>query len=414
MEAIILAGGRGTRLSPIVSDKPKVLADVSGKPFLSYVLDSLYSCGVTHAVLAVGYMADSIRAVYGNSYEGILLDYSVEDSPLGTGGAIKRALTLCADSNIIIVNGDTVFDVELAKMMDAHLQSGSLISVALKHMKNFERYGTVETDCGRITAFNEKKPCLEGLINGGVYIINRFLMRDIRADSFSFEKEVLEKPEFSKNAFISEGYFIDIGVPEDYEAAQQTLTQALSVKTRRALFLDRDGTVNIDKHHVYRVEDFEFVCGMPRLIKRYRDEGYLVIVITNQAGVAKGLYTEQDVQRLHDYINEALSRDYKTRIDAFFYCPHHPQGALPEYTRACTCRKPGAGLIYEAVEFFAKRGIAVSLSDSILIGDKDSDIEAGKTAGIADCRLVRYIMKDAGRFRFRRSFNFMKNLDGGK
>lgn len=139
----------------------------------------------------------------------------------------------------------------------------------------------------------------------------------------------------------------------------------------KALFLDRDGTINIDTGHLYKIEDFEFIDGMPELIKKYNDLGYKIIVITNQAGIAKKYYTEEDVNKLHKYINESLEND-GAHIDAFYFCPHHP-----DFTGECKCRKPNPGMILRAVKDFD-----INLEESILIGDKETDIEAGIKAGI--------------------------------
>ena len=224
MEAIILAGGFGTRLRHIVSDVPKPMAPVAGRPFLEYILRDLAAKGVTRAVLAVGYMAECIEAYFGASFAGMELVYSPEDKPLFTGGAIKQALEKCNEENVLVVNGDTFFDVSPAALERVHTERGAALTVATKEMTDFDRYGTVRTDAdGRITAFEEKKPCARGAINGGVYLLRRDALDGVKAEKFSFEQEFMERFVGEGRFFACpcDGYFIDIGIPEDYARAQE-------------------------------------------------------------------------------------------------------------------------------------------------------------------------------------------------
>lgn len=224
MEAVILAGGFGTRLAHVVQDVPKPMAPVCGKPFLQHLLDDLCAKGVQRVILAVGYKAECIESFFKNEYRGMELIYSREDTPLLTGGALKKALSICREKEIFLFNGDTFFDVDLQAMARLHQEKGALLTIAVKQMRDFERYGTVEIDPqGRIVRFVEKRPCREGAINGGVYLIKRDALGEIAADKFSFETEYLEKKVSGGQfyAFASDGYFIDIGVPQDYAKAQE-------------------------------------------------------------------------------------------------------------------------------------------------------------------------------------------------
>lgn len=221
MEAIVLAGGFGTRLKHIVSDVPKPMAPVCDIPFLEYILNQLKDNGIDKAVLAVGYMKEVIEDYFGDEFNGLKLIYSPEETPLFTGGAIKQALKYCNDENVFVINGDTYFDVNFKLMSAAFQNQGAQIMIAVKEMYDFERYGTVVFDAGRITEFVEKKPQKKGYINGGIYLINRNIL-DRFEGAFSFETEVMEKnvKDMYMMAFVSEGYFIDIGIPEDYARAQ--------------------------------------------------------------------------------------------------------------------------------------------------------------------------------------------------
>ena len=218
MEAIVLAGGFGTRLSTVVSDVPKPMAPINGRPFLEYLLDDLNEKGINRVILAVSYKKDIIKNYFKKKYREIEIVYSDEDIPLGTGGAIKKALTLAENEEIFIINGDTFFDVNLKEMYQFHKKNSSKLTLAIKKMEKFDRYGSLILDKDRIIKFKEKKYIDKGYINGGIYLINKDLLNEEEKEIFSFEKDVLENEKFiiEKYGYKSEGYFIDIGIPEDY------------------------------------------------------------------------------------------------------------------------------------------------------------------------------------------------------
>lgn len=227
MEVIILAGGLGTRLRSVVSEVPKCMAPVAGKPFLWYLLKYLTRYEVSRVILSVGYLREVIFKwidEVGNEFP-FSFDYAVEEEPLGTGGGIKLALSKALTQDVVILNGDTFFDVNLNELMDFHKLAPSAVTIALKPMRDFDRYGRVIVDTvdGRIVEFKEKEHCEEGMINGGVYVASKLNMplKDY-PEKFSFEKAVLEPLTAQGKIFglIQGGYFIDIGIPEDYQKAQ--------------------------------------------------------------------------------------------------------------------------------------------------------------------------------------------------
>ena len=227
MKAIVLAGGLGTRLSGITGDIPKPMAKVGARPFLEYLLDYLVEQGIEQAVLAVSHKWEVIREHFGDAYRGMSLNYSVEDEPLGTGGAIRQALVIIPDDEIIVLNGDTLFHVDLEAMAAAHHRGGVLLTIALKQVVDCGRFGRVSiSDNGVITEFQEKSTNDSGWINGGIYMLNRHLLVDFPMPvKFSFEQDLVE-PNIRRIrpvAFQSNAYFIDMGVPEDYERAQSEI-----------------------------------------------------------------------------------------------------------------------------------------------------------------------------------------------
>lgn len=225
--AIVLAGGLGTRLKTILGGLPKPMADVNARPFLQYLLEYMRSQGIDNCILSVGYRREAIMEYFGRHFGGIDLTYCIEDEPLGTGGAIKKALTCTDAREVFVLNGDTLFRADLPRLYDLYSSHDCAFAMALKPMRNFDRYGVVIVDdAHRVAGFQEKMARSFGLINGGVYVIDTgvFDGLDLPA-SFSIEKDFLERYYKSRRfcGFEFDAYFIDIGVVEDYERAKAEL-----------------------------------------------------------------------------------------------------------------------------------------------------------------------------------------------
>jgi NDP-sugar pyrophosphorylase family protein len=222
MEVIILAGGMGTRLKGVVNDVPKPMAPIKGKPFLDYLFSWMLTYPISKIVFSVGYKAAVIKDYFGDIYNQIPVFYAEELEPLGTGGAILNALHYTNEEDVLIINGDTYFPIDLDIFLKFHIVSNSRFTIALKEMENFNRYGSVEFSQNTINGFKEKQPLLKGLINGGIYLIKKdFLEERALPVKFSLEQEVLEQEAYTGNlkAMVFTDTFIDIGVPEDYQKA---------------------------------------------------------------------------------------------------------------------------------------------------------------------------------------------------
>lgn len=225
MEVIILAGGFGRRLQSVVKDVPKPMADINGKPFLEYLLNYLSKYNISNVALSVGYKQDTIKNYFKNKYHNIDLQYSCEEEPLGTGGAIKQAIGMLnkKDDKVLVINGDTFFKADLSKLIEVDKTLNSDITLCLKEMVDFDRYGSVKVENSVITKFEEKKFYKKAYINCGVYIISKNIFEKIETlTKFSFE-EFLETNLSNMKAcsYVSnDSYFIDIGIPTDYEKAQ--------------------------------------------------------------------------------------------------------------------------------------------------------------------------------------------------
>jgi D-glycero-alpha-D-manno-heptose 1-phosphate guanylyltransferase len=222
-ECIVLAGGLGTRLRSVVADKPKCMAPVGAHPFLYYLLQYLHRQGITHVVLSLGYKSEQVIEWCAQANLPLDISFAIEEEPLGTGGAILLAQKYLKGNECFITNGDTFFEVALADLYNFHLSRKSALTLALKPMQEFERYGSVQLDeNGLITAFLEKQFCVQGLINGGIYLTSAQYLQSLHLpERFSFEKEVLETQVLY--GFVSDTYFIDIGIPADYERVQVDL-----------------------------------------------------------------------------------------------------------------------------------------------------------------------------------------------
>ena len=229
MEAIVLAGGLGTRLQSVISEIPKPMAPINEKPFLYYILQWLEKNGISRVILSVGYKWEVIYQEFGDRFNQLELIYSVENEPLGTGGAIALAMQKLKGDQFFIINGDTFFNVKLNDLLQFHKKHQFDFSIVLKTMHDFDRYGTVEVDeHGTITGFQEKAPKKNGLINGGIYLASQSIQQYFpNQEKFSFEKEFMEKAveDLAFGGFITDRYFIDIGIPEDYQKAQLELPE---------------------------------------------------------------------------------------------------------------------------------------------------------------------------------------------
>ena len=223
MEAVILAGGFGTRLKTVLQDIPKSMAPIQGKPFLEYVLLHLSRFNISNVILCTGFRHEAIQNYFGSSFEEISISYSQEKEPLGTGGALLKALEGVKDQHCLALNGDSFFKAPIDDLIKAHFEYDSDFTIALKKMTDFDRYGTAKLEGSRIIAFEEKRFRKEGVINGGVYCVRKSAMTNLGLpDKFSLEKDFFEKyvSTVRMHGKVFDGYFIDIGIPEDFCRAQ--------------------------------------------------------------------------------------------------------------------------------------------------------------------------------------------------
>lgn len=378
-EAIILAGGLGTRLRSAVPHLPKCMAPVAGHPFIYYVINHLRLQGIEHIIFSLGYKAEVILDYLQAFYPTLHYSYIIEEEPLGTGGAIKAALEKCTATDVVIANGDTLYKAPLQPLVEKHTTSQAACTLYVKPLENFDRYGAVNFDNnGVVTGFTEKKYHAKGYINGGVYLLNKqqFLAKPW-PQKFSFEQAFLEKvvTERAIQAVPADSYFIDIGIPQDFEKANNDLTvPPLSLKNINkswTLFLDRDGVINEEKdgEYVLNKEGFNFTTGAAEAIAGCTQVFGRVIVITNQRGVGRGLMQESDLLQIHQHLTEKVSAA-GGNIDHIFY------NTATESTHIL--RKPNPGMAAAAFQQFKD----IDPQRTIMAGNKLSDMQFGRWAGV--------------------------------
>lgn len=378
-EAIILAGGQGTRLRNYLPDLPKCMAPVSGHPFLFYVINYWRSQGIEKFIFSLGYKHEIIEDYLASHFSTLPYHSVVENEPLGTGGAIMAACYFASGEDMLVTNCDTLFKINLDSFCDYHFTKNAGCTIALKAMSDFDRYGAVElNEDGSVKSFSEKRHYDKGYINGGVYLlkVSSFVSLDL-PENFSFEKEYLESPPAGDTIYgqVQDAYFRDIGIPEDYRRANDEMfiprLDLSDIDKRWTLFLDRDGVINHEKENAYILnkEEFMFYEDVPEAVNILSGKFGKIIIVTNQRGIGKGLMTEEDLSGIHEYmINEILRSG--GRIDSIYYCTDTDNKSF--------YRKPNPGMAFLA----ARENPGIEFSRSVIAGNKPGDMLFGRHAGM--------------------------------
>jgi D,D-heptose 1,7-bisphosphate phosphatase len=375
-QACILVGGKGTRLGPLAHAVPKPLLEIApGVAFLDFLIEEVTRQGFTDVLLLAGHLGTMVYERYhGRMFGAGHIHVLIESEPLGTGGALKSARDLLAPRHLLL-NGDSFFDVNLRAL--ASDASGCTAVMALRRVSDASRYGTVDLVGSQIVRFRDKSLDVRGeaVVNGGVYVLSSTLVDRLKKTAFSLESEVFPSlaADGALAGAIQDGYFLDIGVPAALEQGRRELP---NLRRRPAAFLDRDGVINYDNGYVYRPDQVRWIPGTIDAVRRLNDLGYRVIVVTNQAGIAHGYFREEDVHKLHEWMQDELAVQ-GAYIDAFYHCPYHPDARVDRYRASHVDRKPGPGMILRAAN-----DLPIDLSRSFLIGDKESDLEAARRAGL--------------------------------
>jgi D-glycero-D-manno-heptose 1,7-bisphosphate phosphatase len=368
------------------------LLPVAGRPFVEHLLQEVSRYGFRKATLLAGRFGDQVRATYdGQVIFDLAVDVVVEPSPMGTGGALAFAAAEARlDPEFLLMNGDSWIDMDLLRLVRnweaaRTERPGTRAQLLLQTVPDAARYGTVTAKDGLVTVFQEKSPesaNRPGQINAGVYVLDRTILKDVPSDRVtSLETDILPKL-VADGRVVSilapEGsYFIDIGLPDTYLRADEELMRH---RRRPAIFLDRDGTLNVDRGYTHKITDLSWQPDARQAVKYANDAGYYVFVVTNQAGVARGLYNESDVVAFHAEMQAQLYQ-IGAHIDAFEWCPFHVDGTVAAYRQDSRRRKPSPGMIEDLVDVWP-----VDMSRSLLIGDSPDDMKAAEAAGLVGIR----------------------------
>lgn len=411
MKTVIMAGGKGTRIASVACDVPKPMIQICGKPILEHQIDNLKTCGLTDIVLVIGHLGDKIKAYFGDGSKfGVHITYFVEDHPLGTAGALFKMPELTED--FLLLCGDVIIDVDFNRFIafhKAHKAWASLMahpnghpydsSLLVTEIVPPQTPGDMPEDTHRVIRWMNKEDerlYYKNRVNAGIEIISPELLKETMKtfvprhpetpDKIDLDRDVL-KPNIGSGriyAYDTPEYIKDMGTPDRFYETEKDIKEgrvhARNLKNKqKAVFLDRDGTINKMVGFVTRPEQFELIPGVTEAIKAINKSGYLAIVVTNQPVIARGDCTFKELQTIHDKMETELGKT-GAFIDAIYVCPHHTDkgfpGERPEYKCDCGCRKPKPGLLLQAAKDFN-----IDLSHSYLIGDSQRDVEAGRSAG---------------------------------
>lgn len=394
MKVVIMAGGKGTRISSVASDIPKPMIEIEGKPVLEREIECLRSQGFTDIIITVSHLGNIIMDYFKDGSDfGVNIEYFFEKEPLGNAGAlyqIKDKLT----EDFLLLNADAIFDVDFNRFVDYHRKKGGLVTL-FTH-PNSHPYDSgliIADDNGSVLNWlakeDDRPRYYRNRVNAGLHVISpKVLENKINTPKIDLDRQLLKPLSGTGQMFVydSPEYVKDMGTPERYKSVCDDYAagrvQGKNLKNKqRAIFLDRDGVINKYVGFLTDIEQFELNDGVTEAIKKINDNGYLAIVVTNQPVIARGEVTFEELEQIHYKMETLLGLD-GAYVDAIYYCPHHPhkgyEGEVPELKIECECRKPKPGMLIQASKDFN-----IDLSKSFMIGDGENDMQAGINAGCA-------------------------------
>ncbi|MCM1334435.1 MAG: D-glycero-beta-D-manno-heptose 1,7-bisphosphate 7-phosphatase [Bacteroides sp.] len=425
MKAVIMAGGKGTRIAQVAGNIPKPMLKIGDKPILEHEINCLRTQGFTDIILTVGHLGDIIKQYFGNGEKyGVKIEYFYETEPLGNAGALFKIKNMLTE-DFLLLNGDVIFDVDFTRFVQYHREKGGLVTL-FTHPNNHPYDSClIETDENRaVTKWSAKEDhrgeYYKNRVNAGLHIISpKILDTEVNTEKIDLDRQLLKPLAGSGKMFAydSPEYVRDMGTPERYEqVCEDFLNGKVSAQNlrnkRRAIFLDRDGTINKYVGFLTKLDDFELMDGVPEAIRSINRSSYLAVVITNQPVIARGEITLGELEKIHQKMETLLGKE-GAYLDGIYYCPHHPDkgfpGERPEYKIECDCRKPKAGMLMKAAE-----DLNIDLKNSFMVGDGEHDVGAGKSAGCKTV-LIGDFLDDYGQdLTFDTLLEFTEKFVGGK
>lgn len=406
MKTIIMAGGRGTRISELFPDIPKPLIPIDNIPVLEREIESLRTQGFTDIILTVSYMADKIMEYFGDgSRLGVSIQYYNETTPLGNAGALFKLRNVLGDEDFLLLNADAVFDVDFNRMVEYHKTHHALVTLFTHPNSHPYDSGLIIADeSGRVEKWlakeDERPLYYKNRVNAGLHVVNPAVLdragvsnenigtkgADGRTVKVDLDRQILKPLSGTKQMYCydSPEYVKDMGTPERYYAVardyKKGMVQSKNLRNRqKAIFLDRDGTINKYVGFLRDIEQFELLSGVVEAVRLINNSGYLAVVCTNQPVIARGEVSYAQLDEIHNKMETLLGLE-GAYLDAVYYCPHHPDkgyaGEVPALKMDCECRKPKPGLLLKAA-----RELNIEPGKSWMIGDSRNDVLAGKNAG---------------------------------
>ena len=405
MKAVIMAGGKGTRIASVARDIPKPMIPIEGKPVLEHELECLREQGLTDVILTVSHLGHVIMDYFGDGSGispatgkpfGVKIEYYMEQEPLGNAGALFRLKDKLTE-DFLLLNADAIFDIDFGRFVAHHREKGGLVTLFTHPNSHPYDSGLILADeDGAVRQWlakeDERPQWYRNRVNAGLHVLSPALLEE-QPDTpkIDLDRQLLKPLAGTGKMYCydSPEYVKDMGTPERYEGACRDyaagLVRARNLRNKqRAIFLDRDGTINRYVGFLRDVGQFELLPGAAEAIRRINASGYLAIVVTNQPVIARGEVTREQLREIHDKMETLLGRE-GAYVDAIYYCPHHPHrgypGEVAELKIDCGCRKPKPGLLLQAAKDYN-----IDLTKSWMIGDSENDVQAGRAAG---CRTMR-------------------------
>ncbi len=391
MRAVIMAGGKGTRVASVNGSVPKPMLPVDGKPVLLHQVECLKRQSIFDITLTIGHLGSQIRDYFGDGQRfGVHITYIQEEVPLGTAGALYYLKGKFTD-DFLPINGDLIFDVDFTRLMRFHKNRQAIATLLVHPNDHPYDSGIILADAdgkvrGWLTKENERG-WYQNCVNAGIHVISPQLLDRINLpEKIDLDREILKPLVWSGKVYAcrTPEYVKDMGTPERIMQVERDLKAGLVRRKnlgerQKAVFLDRDGTINRYVGFLKRIEDFQLIDGAAEAVRRINQSGYLAIVVTNQPVIARGDVTWDELKLIHRKM-ETLLGEKGAYIDDIFVCPHHPDkgfpNEVPAYKCDCDCRKPKPGLLLQAAEKYN-----IDMTESWMIGDRPQDIQAGQAAG---------------------------------